>query len=177
MTRRRRAARGRRAGRAPVVPAYSGLQTVAQPDSLTHMDERPHTPLNFPLPALCRASANRCAARNLTPAFTIAEIRAMVDERNARVNLDQLRRIAIAVATLIAVFIGVALLSANVNYGYGNVGSAELEQESYATQAGKELQDFYEQDTVPFKAFKSFSRPPVRKHTQLNQVCPDAGVI
>ncbi len=107
------------------------------------------------------------------PAFTKAEIRAMVDERNAResrVNLDQLRRIAIAVATLIAVFVGAALLSSNVNYGYGIVS---LAQGAYATAAANYLQDFYEQDTVPFKAFQSFSSPPVRKHIQLSQVCLD----
>jgi hypothetical protein len=108
---------------------------------------------------------------NITPpAFTIAEIRAMamVDERIAhesRVNLDQLRRIIIAVGTLIAVFVGAALLSANVNYGHGNVSRSELDQ------------DLSEQDTVPFKAFKSFSRPPVRKHIQLNQVFSSKIVI
>ncbi len=104
-----------------------------------------------------------------------------MDERNAlesRVNLDQLRRVAIAVATLIAVFVGAALLSANVNYGYGVFGSSELEQESYAAEAGKALPDLYEQDTVPFKAFKSFSRPSVRKHiSHLHLVCSDVIVV
>ncbi len=101
-----------------------------------------------------------------------------LNARESRVNLDQLRRVAIAVATFIAVFVGAALLSANVNYGNGIVGDSELEQESYATEAGKALQDFYEQDTVPFKTFKSFSRPAVRKHiSQLNLVCSDVIVI